>query len=194
MVRGGRRAAAGVAFYFFYPGLEVVTGLWAASYLTEALRASPAMAGAALTLYWGTLTLGRLAIGFAADRFDNAAIIRAGLTLAAASLGLMLWPVFSDRSVAFTAGLGLLGLGLSPLYPTMMHETPRRVGPERSDQVISFQVEAALAGAAVLPLLSGLIIRKTSFEALPRLLVLFALLLIAAHELSIGRDAKNNNI
>lgn len=137
-----RRAAAGVAFYFFYPGLEVVTGLWAASYLTEALQASPAMAGAALTLYWATLTLGRLAIGFAADRFGNAAIIRAGLALATGSLAFMLWPVFPDRAVAFTAGLGLLGLGLSPLYPTMMHETPRRVGPERSDQVISFQVGA----------------------------------------------------
>lgn len=188
-----RQAAAGVAFYFVYPGLEVVTGLWAASYLIEAMHASPAMAGAALTLYWATLTLGRLAIGFAADRFGNAVIIRAGLALATASLGLMLWPVFPDQAATFTAGLGLLGLGLSPLYPTMMHETPRRSGPERSDQVISFQVGAALAGAAVLPLLSGLIIRQTSLEALPRLLVLFALLLIVTHELSTGRATKNSD-
>jgi Fucose permease len=183
-----RRAAAGVAFYFFYPGLEVVTGLWAASYLMEALSASAAAAGAALTLYWANLTLGRLVIGFAANRFSNSAVIRAGLALAAVSLGLMLLPpVPGQTGAVFTVGLGLLGLGLSPLYPTMMHETPRRAGPERSDQVISFQVGAALAGAAVLPLAAGLIIRQAGLAALPRLMVGFAVLLIAAHEVSAER-------
>lgn len=189
LIKGNsRRAAAGVIFYFFYPGVEVVTGLWAASYLMEALSASAAMAGAALTLFWANLTLGRLAVGFAANRFSNAAIVRAGLALAAVSLGLMLLPLAAgSASLAFTAGLVLLGLGLSPLYPTMMHETPRRAGLERSDQVISFQVGAALAGAAVLPLAAGLLIRQTSLAALPRLLVLFVVLLIAAHEISTKR-------
>jgi len=186
-----RMTTAGVAFYFFYPGLEVVAGLWAASYLTEYLAAPASTAGAALTMYWANLTLGRMAIGFAADRFRNTTVVRAALVLSAAGLALTLIPPeFGQTPAVFTTGLGLLGLGLSPLYPTMMHETPRRCGLERSDQVISFQVGAALAGAATLPLLAGLIIRQTGLEALPRLMAVFAILLIAAHEASVDQSRK----
>ncbi len=176
-----RRAAAGVAFYFFYPGLEATAGLWGASYLVEVLKAAPTAAGAALAFYWGHLTLGRFAVGLIAGRFSNAALVRGGLALVAA--GLILAALASGTG-AFTVALALLGLGLSPLYPTMMHETPRRAGPVRGDQVVSFQVGAALAGAAVWPAAVGLIMRRTELDILPGLLALFGLLMIAAHEIS----------
>ena len=179
-----RRAAAGVAFYFFYPGLEVVTGLWGASYLMEVLGASAGLAGAALTAYWASLTLGRFAVGLAAARFSNQSLMRAGLALVAAGL---IPAALAEGPTLFCAALSLLGLGLSPMYPTMMHETPRRVGLERSGLIISFQVGAALAGAAVLPVLAGLIVRQAGLAVLPRLMMVMAVLLIAAHEISAGR-------
>lgn len=176
------RAYAGVAFYFCYSGLEIVAGLWGASYLVEELGTRPSLAGAALTMYWASLTLGRFAVGFIADRVDNAAIVRGGLGLAAAGLVLA---ALIPGPAAFAVALGLLGLGLSPLYPTMMHETPRRTGSARSDRIISFQVGAALAGAAALPMLAGFLIQHVfSLAALPRILMFTAVLLIAAHELS----------
>lgn len=180
------RAYAGVAFYFCYPGVEIVTGLWGASYLVEVLGAPPSTAGAALTMYWGSLMAGRFAVGFIAGRYSNSAIMRGGLGLAA--LGLIM-AALASGAAAFAVALGLLGLGLSPLYPTMMHETPQRTGTDRSDRIIGFQVGAALAGAAVLPILAGLLIRHLlSLASLPRLLMFMAILLIAAHELSVGRQ------
>ena len=175
------RAAAGVAFYFFYPGVEVVTGLWGASYLMAVMGAPASLAGAALAGYWASLTLGRFAMGLAAARLSNRTIMRGGLTLAAVSLIAL---VLAPGPGFFSAALALLGLGLAPMYPTMMHETPRRTGPERSDQIISFQVGAAQAGAAVLPVLAGLIVRQAGLGVLPHLLMVMVMILIAAHELS----------
>ena len=181
------RAYAGVCFYFCYPGVEVVTGLWGASYLVEVLGASPSLAGAALTMYWGSLTCGRFVVGFIAGRYSNLAIMRGGLTLVA--LGLVM-AALAPGAAPFAVALGLLGLGLSPLYPTMMHETPQRAGFDRSDKIIGFQVGAALAGAALLPTLAGFLMRYgLSVASLPRLLMFMAVLLIMAHELSAAPKA-----
>ncbi len=178
-----RRAAAGVGFYFLYPGVEVVTGLWGASYLVEVRGVSPALAGAALTVYWAGLTLGRFAAGFAAGRVGRAALARGGLALVLGGLG---WVALGPGSAVWP--LGLVGLGLSPLYPVMMHATPARVGLARSDQVIGFQVGAALAGAAVWPALVGLGARHFgSLAALPGWWLVFTASLVLAHELAAAR-------
>jgi len=178
-----KRAAAGVAFYFFYPGLEGVTGLWGASYLIEVKGLGPGSASAALTLYWASLTLGRFAIGLAAGRFSNGAIIRASLALVAVALILA---AFSPGPASLTASFSLLALGLAPLYPTMMHETPRRAGLGNNDRIISYQVGAAMVGAALWPALAGLALRQVGLDFLPKLLMLMAVLLISAQRISAG--------
>lgn len=183
-----RRAFFGVAFYFFYPGLEVVIGLWGASYLVETIGLGSSEAGTALALYWGSLTLGRFALGPAAERFGNSALIRAGLALV--SVG-VLAAYLASSPLLFIAALGHIGLGLSPLYPSMMHETLRRTGPERLEKIIGFQVGAALAGAAVLPALAGLLLRREGLDKFPGLLVALTLVLIVMHELSNRGDLKN---
>ena len=179
-----RRSAFGVLFYFCYPGLEVVTGLWGASYLIEVNQLTPQEAGSALALYWGSLTLGRFAMGWLAGRFSNSALIRAGLMLVSACV---LTAYLSPWPFLIIPALGLMGLGLSTLYPSMMHETPRRCGPERLDKIISYQVGAAMAGAAVLPALAGLYLRQAGLVRFPFLLIIMTLALIMVHELSAAK-------
>lgn len=176
--------AAGVAFYFFYPGLEVVTGLWGASYLISVLNCEPATAGAAIAMYWGSLTVGRFLIGIISNKLSSRAIIRGGL--GAVLIGIAL--IFSAATpFAFFAALAFIGLGLAPLYPTMMHETPKRVGHKRLELVTGFQVGAALAGMVIIPALVGFLAVRLSLSLaiLPWTLLIFALLIIAAHEVSV---------
>ena len=181
------RAFFGVFFYFFYPGVEVVTGLWGASYLVETMGLRVVDAGSALTLYWASLTLGRFAMGVAAGKLSNIAIIRAGLSLTSAGV---LLANTANSAYNLIAAMGLVGLGLSPLYPSMMHETPKRVKPEQLEKTIGYQVGAALAGAAVIPALIGFILRRTELHYFPPLLLIFTLLMIVSHELSAGPKNK----
>lgn len=173
---------SGIAFYFFYPGIELVPGLWGASYLVEQLGASPASAAVSITMFWASLSLGRFLVGFPASRVSNACIIRCGILLAASGAALLL---LGQSLFLCRAALILTGLGIAPLYPTMLHETPRRLGKEHADKIVGFQVGAALAGAATIPALVGIAARHASLAAFAYALVFFICLVAAAHEISL---------
>ncbi|MDR2892206.1 MAG: MFS transporter [Deltaproteobacteria bacterium] len=183
----------GTAFYFLYPGVELMAGLWGASYLSVKFAASPASAALSITLYWGALTIGRFLAGIFANRVRNRELIRGGLALA---FGGALLICFAASLSTASLALVLLGLGLAPLYPTMMHDTPARVGLQASDRLTGLQVGAALAGAASIPALAGFVLERiftaptgavTSglVQAFGPLLLVFTILLLLAHELSL---------
>ena len=135
----------------------------------------------ALTIFWGALTVGRFLNGFLASFFANKTCIRLGLSLATASVLLLcLAP-----SIIFAAcGLSFLGLGLAGLYPSMMHDTPSRLGETSASRIIGFQVGAALAGAALFPALVGLAAKKFSLSVLGPALLFFIVLVFICHEIS----------
>lgn len=174
-------ASCGVLFYFLYPGMEFVIGLWGASYLIEVFGVSAAVAGTGLSLFWASLTIGRFTAGVFAGRFSNRALIRGGLALSAG--GALLLYVAGSAGVC-VLGMAVIGLGLSPLYPTMMHDTPRRLGFGRADRIVGLQVGAALAGSAILPLLFGFIGGRFGLGVLAPLLLGINFLLLLAHEFS----------
>lgn len=175
-------SGAGILFYFLYPGIELVTGLWGASYLVENLGVSPAQAAISITLFWMSLTVGRFLTGLLAARFSNIRLLRLGLLLAIC--GALLMATVESIPLCRLALL-LIGLGLSPLYPTMMHDTPRRVGLGYADRLIGFQVGAALAGSALLPVLAGFAMTRLGLPLFGCILMVFTALVLAAHEISL---------
>ncbi|MDR2869377.1 MAG: MFS transporter [Deferribacteraceae bacterium] len=176
--------AAGVVFYMLYPGVDSVIGLWGASYLITELGSSLATAGAAITMYWGCQMTGRFLIGIVSNRFSGAAIIRGGLSMALIGIAI----IFATATpVAFIAALAFIGLGLAPLYPTMMHETPKRAGTANLERITGFQVGANMAGCIVIPTAVGFLVKQPtmSMAIIPWVLLIFAAFIITAHEISV---------
>ena len=138
--------------FLLYTAVEMGTGLWAASVLIESRQYDPGVAGIAITLFYGAIMTGRVLVGFVSERLGNRRLIRYGLTLALIGLCFLLipgWPMLA------LIGLPLLGLGYAPVYPGLMHETPRRFDPITARRVIGWQVAAANIGAAILPAAFG---------------------------------------
>lgn len=173
---------AGTAFYLLYPGVELVIGLWAASYLVEIAGASPAEASASVALFWASLTTGRFLTGVVATRVAGATLLRGGIALALAGAALA---TAADTTSICRIALAIVGVGIAPLYPTMMHDTPRRVGLAHSDKLVGFQVGAALAGSACIPALVGVVARSASLQIFGYALLLFLCLILIAHETSL---------
>lgn len=147
-----------ILIFFLYCGVEAGAGQWASTVLAEAHGASPALAGLAATLYWGSLGLGRLGMGLIVERVGPDRLLRlaACASLGAACLfagGAAAGPAGLPASLA---GLGLLALALSPLYPTLMARTPARLGAGAA-HLIGFQGAAATFGVAILPGTMGLL-------------------------------------
>lgn len=176
-----RASVAGCLFYFLYPGLETVAGLWGASFLRETRGIPAHETGVTIAVYWASLTVGRLFTGVLAGHLSNRNLIRSGLVLAASGACLIALPL---GALSAKIGFTMMGLGFAPLYPCMMHDTPRRVGSDRADRVIGYQVGAGFAGGAIIPAAIGYILSQTSLTLLGPSIVAFAIAVIACHEVS----------
>lgn len=117
------------------------------------------------------ITVGRVFSGFITFRVSNNQMTFGGLVLCLASLFLFLSP---NANVAGFA-LVLLGLGSAPIFPSMIHETPRRFGVGSSQAIIGMQMATAYVGNMVMPPVVGALASTVGLVWLP---VLQALLVV----------------
>jgi fucose permease len=164
-----------LALFFGYAGLEVGAGQWAYTWLVDGRDLAPAVAGAWMAAFWGSLTAGRVAAGGLARRVRPAVLLRAALAATPAAVA-VLWSGVAPHSGA--AGLVLLGLALAPVYPLLIAETPGRVGPALAPHAIGLEVAAFYVGAAVLPGAAGLLAARLGLDALGPFLLGTALALL----------------
>ena len=167
-------ARASVALFAVYGSLEASIGLWSASFLVGTRGATAATAGAAVALYWGGLTAGRLVLGAFATGGAELRIVRAGLW--AVFPGLLVFSLPQLPLPVSMAVLALLGAALGPIYPTVMHDTPRRFGDTLGRRLVGYQVAACSIGIAVIPWTVGVVLRSTTMALLPALLAGLAVL------------------
>ena len=80
-------------------------------------------------------------------------------------------------SVFALIGYFMLGLGNAPIFPSMTFLAPIRFGLSISQSAIGMQMAAAYTGSTFLPPLTGLLIRATSIQVVPYVILL---LIVAA--------------
>ncbi|AEE97794.1 MFS transporter [Mahella australiensis] len=165
--------------FLFYCGVESTVGLWGASYLVGTHNIAPKTAAAWVSLYYGGITLGRIISGFITMKFDNRHIILWGQIIAIAGAVILLLP--SDP-IVYMLAFGLIGLGLSPIYPGLIHETPARFGSENSAKLIGYQMAVAYTGTTLLPPIFGFIAAKTAITIFPLFVLAYLLIMLASTE------------
>ena len=146
-----RKLPSGVSYalatFLLYCGVEALIGLWTSSYLVQMKQFSIATAAAWVSIYYGSITIGRFVSGFLSFRFTNKQMIRMGQILALVGSILFFIPISGTMLV----GLMLIGFGLAPIYPSMLHDTPNRFGSAQSKRLMGFQMAFAYSGSTFLP-------------------------------------------
>jgi fucose permease len=175
---------ASMAAFFVYCGIESGTGLWIASVLHDGRGFTVETAGLMTTLYWGSLTAGRFLIGTISQRTTPMGIVRAAVGGAIFGTSLIaLSSAMGGRSVAagLVTALGLLvtGFSLSPIFPMLMHDTPRCVGRGHAVNLIGFQGACGHLGYTLLPIAMGTVLRIRSTEWLGGMLTVLAFVMLA---------------
>ena len=182
---GGRKPknAAGIKYalgtFLFYCGVEMTAGLWGSSYLVNAKGISADDAAMWVSIYFGGITIGRFINGFVTYRYSNKTLIRAGELLALGGTLLLLLPL---PTVFSLAGFLITGLGLAPIFPSMLHETPVRFGEAHAGKIMGWQMATAYTGATVLPPLFGWLAGHVTISLFPLYLVLMAAAMLIATE------------
>jgi fucose permease len=104
------------AFVLLYGVCETMNGNWASLYMTQRLGANTTLASLALTIFWGTVTAGRMLFAAIGRWFPEQRTYQAlPFVVAAAFVGVAFIPK-SDPLLGILA-FGLAGLGCSALLP-----------------------------------------------------------------------------
>lgn len=171
--------------FFIYTGLEVTVGQWSFTLLTESRGVGRETAGLWVTLYWASLTTGRILFGFVVDRFGIDRLLRCSMLGVVAGVGLF---ALNGPPLLSAFSLSLTGLGLAAIYPCLMTRTPQRLGKARAAHAIGFQVSSAMIGAAVFPSACGWLAQRSGLEVVVAVALGMAGSMLVLHEVLLRSD------
>ncbi|GHT77178.1 MFS transporter [Spirochaetia bacterium] len=150
--------------FFCYCSIEQIVGLWGASFLVIARNIPPELAAQWIALYYGGIMAGRFISGFVTIKLNNRQMVRLGQALVACGIAFLFLPF---TAASLLPGFFIIGLGCAPIYPSLLHETPKNFGSEYSQIIMGLQMATAYIGITVMPPLFGWIASHTNFNIFP---------------------------
>jgi fucose permease len=164
--------------FIFYTGIELGLGQWAFQLLIGTRGLGIVEAGAAVSVYWVGLTLGRLFSGAVVSVLGVGRMLFICLVGVLVGLGLLWLP--AGTMLAFAA-LVLLGMFLAPVYPSLMSVIPDHFGSADTANVIGFSQAAAVVGGAGIPAALGFLAQAFGLEVIVPTRMIAAILQLACY-------------
>ncbi|NPV68938.1 MAG: MFS transporter [Anaerolineae bacterium] len=171
-----------IGTFFLYTGMEITGGNWTYTLFTEGRGITPSVAGTWISLYWGSLTAGRILSGLIVGRLGEVRLLR--WSMIGAAIGAALLIVRGAAAINLT-GLMLTGFALAAIFPTLISITPARFGAAHAANAIGFQIAAAGLGVALLPGLAGVLAGRAGLETIAPFLLVIGLLQWALYEIGL---------
>ena len=170
--------------FFCYCVVEQTCYIWYSSMLVFELNVSEDLAATWVSLFFIGLVVGRFLAGFVSLKISDKNMIRIGEGITLVGIILLM---FTFNIYIMPVAVCLIGFGCAPIYPAIIHDTPNRFTKEYSASVMAVQVGCAYMSNITIVPLFGVVGDKTSFLALPYVLLFFTIIMIVANELVIVR-------
>lgn len=148
--------------FFCYCTIEATFGLWGASYLVFTRGFKVEDAAKLVAIYYGGITIGRFISGFVSLKLSNKTLVKLGQGLILLGLLVLLLPFQLTQLPSFF----LIGLGCAPIFPSLLHETPRNFGKKYSQSIMGMQMASAYIGITLMPLFFGKLASYTGYSSL----------------------------
>jgi len=171
--------------FLCYSALEITTGLWGGSYMVMQKGVSKELAASLSAVFYLGITGGRAVSGFLSMKLSGRQMIRIGQGIIFCGIAVL---ILSRTTVVMCAGFVLIGLGCAPVYPGLLHQTPRRFGKDVSQAGMGMQMASAYIGSTFVPPLAGMLMGKVGASLYPFMLLFFVTLMTVLVEVS---DRKN---
>lgn len=165
--------------FFCYCALEQTAGLWATSYMHLFKGVSKEKAASYAAMFYIGITVGRAISGFITMKLKDDQMIRLGQAIILLGIIVLFIPATAEVSLI---GLIMIGLGCAPIYPCIIHSTPRHFGEDKSQAIIGAQMAFAYIGCLTMPPLFGLIANLITVAIMPAYLLAILVLMFFMHE------------
>jgi fucose permease len=156
---------------FLYVGAEIGTSAWVSTYFVRELQRGFSLAGAAMGIFWGMITVGRLVFGLLARKTSYLVLLRFLILLS--FFALLLFNLTRNVSIALLA-LFALGLGFSAVWPLIVAWVAQHINTFQAT-AIGLTVAAGGLGALFFPWSMGILADRVGL----RFVFLVALVLVA---------------
>jgi len=166
--------------FMFLCATESIMITWTSTYLVMGKNLIPNIAAKWVALFYFGMTFGRLISGFLSIKIKSHELIRIGQIICILGTILIMLPI---HKYFILSGVILIGLGLAPIYPTTIHETPNRFGSTASGAVIGLQMAFAYIGSTFVPPLFGAIAGVTTIKIFPYALLITIIIMLFTSEL-----------
>ncbi|AOZ92691.1 MFS transporter [Paenibacillus crassostreae] len=165
--------------FLFYCGIEASMGLWGSSFLVNIKNLPAATAAQWVSWFYIGITVGRMITGFITFKMSSRMLIRYGQLIALFGTILLVLPFPPILSLV---GFMIVGLGLAPIFPCMLHETPARFGKKNAQTIMGFQMAAAYTGSTLVPPFLGLLATNITISIFPWFIIMLAIAMLLCTE------------
>ncbi len=141
-----------ITLLFLYNGAGSGIGDWIAPHVQLVANADPGSAAQVASIYGLALTAGRAIGVFALQRFGNMRVLGIAITLAVLGAAIIL--LGGATILVVSAGVALVGLGFSPIYPTVIAMSIAQQ-PENRGAVTGIVAGIASFGGIIVPVIQG---------------------------------------
>lgn len=170
----------GIAVMFLSAGIETTTGQLSNSLFVDGRGYDARMVASWISLYWLSFTAGRFITGTVIDRINHNLFLRVSMFFAIVGASLI-W--LNPAPALNFVGLAIIGFAMAPIAPTVMGDTPRRVGVDSAPNVIGYQNTGAGFGIAFFPSLAGVLGEWIALEVIGLFLIVLTMTMFVLHEL-----------
>lgn len=161
--------------FFCYCAVEQTAGIWASSFLVLHKDIHPETAATWASLFYLGITVGRFLCGFITDSVGDKNMIRLGQIIIGIGILTLFVPFGTGCSLI---GLVLIGVGCAPIYPCIIHSTPKNFGPENSQAIMGVQMACAYVGSTFMPPVFGLVAEYINIGLYPVYLLLILVCMV----------------
>lgn len=157
--------------------IEYTCNTWGSTFLVQVKGMAVDQAAQMITFYYVGMTMGRFLAGVFSAKISSWNLIRIGQCIVLAAMVLMPLPL---PTAVCGVALFLVGLGNGPLFPNLIHLTPKIFGPEISQSVMGVQMASASTGIMVMPPIFGFAAQRFGLWIFPLFLLAMFLLMMGS--------------
>ncbi|ONI38991.1 MFS transporter [Candidatus Epulonipiscium fishelsonii] len=162
--------------FFCCCAFEHTAGIWATTYLTNHYGMDANIAASYGAYVYLGITGGRFACGFFSNKVGYKHLVRGSLIV------MFIGSIFINIQSVCLLGLIIVGVGVSPVFPAIIHYTPINFEAKYSGAIIGIEMASAYVGIIVAPAVFGFISDYLSMGIYPFYLGILVVLMIIFSE------------
>lgn len=178
--------------FFFGNALNGLMNTWIATIFVEQRHISVIEGANLATVFFASLTLMRVILGFIASNFKTKNVIFFGIIVAIVGVGLMF--IKSTNIYFLYLNAAVLGIGIAPIIPFFNHYLKTLFGENNVGEILGYCSIFSLTGIGISSFCATLVVRFFGIDVIQVYIIIVAVILLAIFSYIVYRASKRANI